>query len=174
MDFLDLAKLRYSSRKYSPRKIEENKLEYILEAGRIAPSANNAQPWIFIVVKNENREALRQCYHREWFKSAPVYIVICGNHQQAWKRSSDGKDHTDIDVAISTDHITLATTQKGLASCWVCNFDKDKTAKLLNLPDNIEPIAILSLGYPEDKVDTERHEKKRKKLNEIVFYEKYK
>ena len=174
MDFLELAKLRYSSRKYLSRKVEEDKLNYILEAGRIAPSANNIQPWVFIVVKNENRDALRKCYHREWFNSAPVYIVICGNHLQAWKRSSDGKDHTDIDVAIATDHMTLAATQKGLATCWVCNFDKEKTSKLLNLPENIEPIAILSLGYPADKVDTERHEKKRKKLTDIVFYEKYK
>lgn len=174
MDFLELAKLRYSSRKYLSQKVEDDKLNYVLEAGRIAPSANNTQPWIFIVVKNENRDALRECYHREWFNSAPVYIVICGNHRQAWKRSSDGKDHTDIDVAIATDHMTLAATQKGLATCWVCNFDIEKTSKLLNLQENIEPIAILSLGYPADTTDTERHEKKRKKLTDIVFYEKYK
>lgn len=174
MDFLDLAKLRYSSRKYKDKEIETEKLEYILEAGRIAPSANNMQAWIFIVVKNENRDALRACYHREWFNSAPVYIVICGNHRQAWKRSSDGKDHTDIDAAIATDHMTLAATQQGLATCWVCNFDKEKTSKLLNLPEYIEPIAILPLGYPADSADVNRHEKKRKKITDIVFYEKYK
>ena len=173
MDFLELAKLRYSSRKYQVREVETEKLNYVLEAGRIAPSANNMQPWVFIVVKGKNKEALRNCYHREWFNTAPVYIVICGNHRQAWKRSSDGKDHTDIDVAIATDHITLAATQQGLATCWVCNFDKAKTSKLLKLPDYLEPIAILPLGYPADAVDINRHDYKRKRINEVVYYEEF-
>jgi len=132
------------------------------------------QPWAFIVVKNENRDALRDCYHREWFNSAPVYIVICGNHQQAWHRASDGKDHTDIDAAIATDHMTLAAAQQGLATCWVCNFDKEKTSRVLNLPDYLEPVAILPLGYPADEVNINRHDKKRKAFDEVVFYEKFK
>jgi len=174
MDFLELAKLRYSSRKYLSKEVEEEKLNYVLEAGRIAPSANNMQPWAFIVVKNENRDALRDCYHREWFNSAPVYIVICGNHQQAWHRASDGKDHTDIDAAIATDHMTLAAAQQGLATCWVCNFDKEKTSRVLNLPDYLEPVAILPLGYPADEVNINRHDKKRKAFDEVVYYEKFK
>ncbi len=171
MDFLELAKLRYSSRKYKNKEIEKEKLHYVLEAGRIAPSANNTQPWIFIVVKDKNKEKLRACYHRDWFNSAPVYVVICGNHQQSWKRSKDGKDHCDIDVSIATDHITLAATQKDLATCWVCNFDKQMVVDLLKLPEHIEPIAILSLGYPDDKTNTDRHETKRKKFEDVVYYE---
>ncbi len=173
MDFLELAKRRYSSRKYKDKKVEEEKLIYVLEAGRIAPSANNAQPWVFIVVKDKNREKLKECYHREWFNSAPVYIVICGNHEQSWKRSSDGKDHCDIDASIATDHMTLAATEKGLATCWVCNFYKEMTIDLLNLPEHIEPIAILTLGYPNDETNLNRHENKRKKLKEVVYYEEF-
>ncbi|OQX97932.1 MAG: nitroreductase [Bacteroidetes bacterium 4572_117] len=174
MEFLELAKHRYSARKYKNKEIEEDLLNYVLESGRIAPSANNTQPWVFIVVKNENKDKLRECYHREWFNSAPVYIVICGNHQQSWKRASDGKDHCDIDASIATDHMTLAATEKGLATCWVCNFNTQMVTALLGLPEHIEPIAILSVGYPDDSADIKRHGTKRKKFNDVVFYEGYK
>jgi nitroreductase len=172
MDFIKLAKERYSSRKFKQNLVEEEKLEIILEAGRIAPSAVNNQPWIFVVVKGDNVDKLRACYHREWFKSASIYIVICANHSQSWKRG-DGKDHADIDVSIATDHMALAATSIGLATCWVCNFDKEKMVDTLNLPDNIEPIVILPLGYPDDMPDIERHTTKRKPLGEIVYYERY-
>lgn len=173
MDFLDLAKHRYSSRKYKDKEIEQEKLDYVLEAGRIAPSANNAQPWVFIVIKGKNKDKLRACYHREWFNFAPVYIVICGNHEQSWKRAADGKDHCDIDVSIATDHMTLAATQKGLATCWVCNFDKNMVVDLLKLPEHIEPIAILPLAYPDDEANQDRHGQRRKKTGEVVYYEEF-
>ncbi len=171
MDFIKLAKQRYSCRKYKSTVVEEEKLNQVLEAGRIAPSAVNYQPWIFVVVKDKNLEQLRTCYHRDWFDTAPVYIVLCANHKQSWKRY-DKKDHADIDVSIAADHITLAATSLGLASCWVCNFDKDKVIETLNLTSDYEPVVILSLGYPDDKVNENRHDKKRKTLEEIVFYEK--
>ncbi len=175
MNFLKLAKQRFSSRDYKNKPIEDEKLNYILEAGRVAPSANNTQPWIFIVVKErEGLEKVRNSYHREWFNTAPCYIVVCGNHNESWKRKSDAKNHLDIDVAITTDHITLAATEQGLATCWVCNFDKEKLSSYIELPNNIEPITILSLGYPNDKADIERHKYKRKKLVNIVYKEKYK
>jgi nitroreductase len=173
MDFLELAKLRYSSRKYKDKEIEKEKLDYVLEAGRVAPSANNMQPWIFMVVKDKNRDKLRACYHREWFDYAPVYNVICGNHKQAWKRSADGKDHCDIDVSIATDHMTLAATQVGLATCWVCNFDKQMVIDVLKLPKSLEPIAILPLAYPADEVNTNRHDIQRKKTEDVVYYEEF-
>lgn len=173
MDFLELAKLRYSSRKYKDKEIEKEKLDYVLEAGRIAPSANNAQPWVFMVVKDKNRDKLRTCYHREWFNHAPIYIVICGNHKESWKRSADGKDHCDIDVSIATDHMTLAASQKGLATCWVCNFDKQMVIDVLKLPEHIEPIAILPLAYPADVTNTSRHYVQRKKMEEVVYYEEF-
>jgi len=173
MNFIELAKQRYSSRKYKNQPVEDEKLNIVLEAGRIAPSAANYQPWIFIVVKGDNIENLRTCYVRDWFMTAPMYLVLCANHNQSWKRK-DGKDHADIDLAIAADHMTLAATDIGLATCWVCNFDKDKLVETLNLPVEIEPVIILSLGYPADNLDINRHLTKRKKLEDIVFYEKYK
>jgi len=172
MNFIELAKQRYSSRKYKSQLVDDEKLKIVLEAGRIAPSAANLQPWIFIVVKAENIENLRSCYVREWFDTAPMYIVLCGDHTKSWKRK-EGKDHADIDIAIAADHMTLAATDIGLATCWVCNFDKEKLSKVLSLPAEIEPIVILPLGYPDDETDVNRHQTKRKRLEDIVFYEKF-
>ena len=169
--FLDLAKNRYSCRKYDKRPVEEEKLKLVLEAGRVAPSAVNFQPWHFYVIQEANQlEKFYTAYHREWFKTAPCVIVICANHEQTWKRKEDGKDHGDVDVAITSDHMTLQATELGLATCWICNFYFDKTSELLKLPEHMEPVVILPLGYPLDTTDPERHEEKRKPLSEIVSY----
>ena len=170
MTFLELAKKRYSVRKYSDLPVEEEKLQYILECGRVAPSAANYQPWkIYVVRDGDVRKKLDTTYSREWFVQAPVVLVFCGDHSSGWKRG-DGKDHTDIDVSIIIDHITLAAAEQDLGTCWICNFDAVRCAELLQLPSNLEPIAYLSLGYqakvPEDKA---RH-LNRKELSEIVQY----
>ncbi|MCK5137896.1 MAG: nitroreductase family protein [Bacteroidales bacterium] len=171
MSFLELAKRRYSCRKYDPRPVEAEKLEMILEAGRIAPSAVNFQPWHFYVIQSADDLAkLYQVYHREWFTTAPCVIVICGDHNQAWKRKEDGKDHCDIDVAITTDHMTLKATELELATCWICNFNVAKIRALLQLPDHMEPMVLLPVGYPLDSADPGRHGEKRKPLSEILSY----
>lgn len=172
MDFLQLAKNRYSCRKYKAAAVEDNKLNYIIEAARVAPSAVNFQPWYLIVVKGENLEKVRSCYHREWFRTAPECIVVCADHSRSWKRG-DSKDHADIDAAIAADHITLAASSIGLATCWICNFDAQKLSEVLDLPENLEPVVILPLGYPGDSADTERHSAKRKPLEDVVRYERF-
>ena len=109
MNLLELAQKRCSIRKYASSPVEDEKLAYILEAGRMAPSAVNFQPWYFVIIRQEaGRAKIQECYAREWFRSAPLYILVCGDHSQSWKRSSDRKDHMDIDVAIATEHISLA------------------------------------------------------------------
>jgi nitroreductase len=172
MLFLDLAKKRYSCRNYAPDPVEPGKLDLVLEAGRIAPSAVNFQPWHFIVIREkENLQKIHAAYHREWFQTAGCVIVICGDHRQSWKRKQNGKDHCDIDVAIAVDHMTLQATELGLATCWICNFDKEKAIEILQLPDHLEPIVFLPLGYPLDHADPGRHNEKRKVINEIVSFE---
>jgi nitroreductase len=173
MEFIDLAKRRYSARGFLPKQIDDGKLLKVLEAGRVAPSAVNIQPWHFIVLKDdENKRRIYPAYKREWLKEAPVIIVICGDHSVSWKRS-DGKDYCDIDIAIAVDHMTLQASELELGTCWVCNFDKNKVSQALNLPDSIEPIVILPLGFPSDNVDENRHLIKRKSIGEIVHWEKY-
>jgi len=168
MDFEKLVSTRYSVRKYSLKKVEDEKLEKVLEAARKAPSAVNFQPIKIYVIKSDQMLTnIRECYHRDWLNTAPVIMVVVGLHDDAWKRSLDSKDHTDIDVAIAVDHITLQAADLGLGTCWVCNFDVDKCREVLKLKLNEEPIVIIPLGYPEsDEIPV----RKRKALDELVVW----
>lgn len=173
MSFLELAKKRCSVRSYQDRPVEEDKLMQVLEAGRVAPSAVNFQPWFFVVLREEEqRKKVAETYARDWIKEAPVLIAICGDHGRSWRRP-DGKDHCDIDVAIAIDHMTLAAAELDLGTCWICNFDVMKCHKILNLPHQLEVIALLPLGYPADKADPGRHDSKRKKMEEIVHWNEF-
>lgn len=172
MDFLELAKSRYSVRKYKPDSVPEQDLLYVLEAGRVAPSAVNYQPWHFLVIRKQvNLEKIHSLYHREWFRQAPVVIIILADHHASWKRA-DTKDHADIDIAIAADHMTLAAADRGLGTCWVCNFDKQKAIDFFKLPEHLEPVVFLPLGYPADTSDKNRHSQNRKPLEDIVSWEK--
>ena len=173
MTFLELAKRRYSSRNYKDKAVEKNLLLQVMEAGRIAPSAKNKQPWHFVAITEpESLAKIRDCYEEKWLDSAKAIIVVCGDHRDAWRRA-DGKIHTDIDVAIAVDHMTLAATDIGLGTCWVCKFDVMKCAKVLELPYGVEPVVLLPIGYPADEVDPNRHEQLRKPINEVVHWEKF-
>uniref|UniRef100_UPI003216AD66 nitroreductase family protein n=1 Tax=uncultured Draconibacterium sp. TaxID=1573823 RepID=UPI003216AD66 len=170
MNFFQLAQSRFSVRKYKPTPVEDEKLLKILKAGQAAPSAVNYQPWHFIVItEKENLIKMHQIYQRDWIKQAPVIIVACSDHSHSWRRSSDGKDSADIDIAIAVDHMTLMATELGLGTCWICNFQVDKCSEILELPDHVEPCVILPLGYP----DAEIPPKKRKELSKFVHLNKY-
>lgn len=171
MDFLELAKNRYSCRIFKPDAVEEDKLLKVLEAARVAPSAVNYQPWHFYVIQNpENKAKVIEAYPREWIKKAPVLIVACGNKQVSWKRA-DGKEHVEIDISIAVDHLTLQATELGLGTCWVCNFQAKKLREAMNLPLHMEPIVIIPMGYLVEDADVERHAAKRKSIDEIVSWE---
>ena len=170
MTFRDLAEARFSLRNYDSRPVEQEKIDCLLECVRLAPSAVNFQPCVFYVVTDQVLLAqLQDCYNRDWFNTAPMCIVACGNHQQAWHRKLDGKDHTDIDVAIAVDHLTLAAVDMGLGSCWICNFDAQKCAQVLDLLEGVEPIAMVPIGYA---ATDERPLKKRKSHDELFVYKK--
>jgi len=145
MTFMEVARKRYSVRKYKEIPVDKDKILQILEAGRIAPSAVNYQPWHFIVLTERKMiEKVSQTYSGKWLAKAPAIIVACGDHSQSWKRK-DGKDHCDIDLAIAIDHMTLAAVELGLGTCWVCAFDAAKCHEILGLPGNLEVIALLPL-----------------------------
>ena len=173
MDFTTLAKHRYSCRNYKEEKPSGEILDEVLNAARLAPSAKNLQPWKFIVVDDETvLQDVKATYGRTWIESAPVVIAVCGDHGSAWIRD-DGKDHTDVDVAIIIDHLTLAATDKGLATCWICKFDARAAEAVLGVPEPWEVIALIPIGFPADEVDPDRHSMKRKKLGEIVKYNRF-
>ena len=165
-NLLELIEARYSARSYSDRKVEQEKIDYILECARLAPSAVNFQPWRFIIVESEEkRTALHAGYAQEWFQQAPLYIVVCGDKSQSWTRKKDSHDHADIDAAIAAEHICLAATEVGLGSCWVCNFRPAIVSEVLGIDgETVYPVAIIPIGYATDAPT----EKKRKSLDEIL------
>ncbi len=166
MDFLELTKRRFSARSYKSDVVEQEKLNYIIECARFAPSAVNYQPWHFLIVKSEEqRLKVQQCYNREWFTGAPVYIIVCVDTSVAWVRKSDNKNHADIDAAIATEHICLAATSLGLGTCWVCNFDLEILKANFQLPSEKCPVAIISLGYVNE---LPKHSSARKSVDEMV------
>lgn len=167
--FLDLAKKRFSCRHYLDKEVESEKIHQILEAARIAPSASNKQPWFFYVVQKDKTllSKVHQAYHREWFNNANVVIIACADYSQAWVRDCDGKNHADVDVSIAIDHITLAATDLGLATCWICNFEVNKIIEIFNLPENIKPIALIPIAYCEKEAVVNRFDSQRKNIEQI-------
>lgn len=168
--FKELVLERCSVRKYADKPIEKEKLEYILECARLAPSAVNFQPWKLTLITPQSpiecKEKIQKCYDREWFKTAPYYFIVSIVHDQSWHRKQDGKDHGDIDVAILTEHICLSAAEQGIGTCWVCNFDARLCEELFQLPVNEEAAVLIPMGYPAS--DFAPAEKKRKSLDEIL------
>lgn len=169
--FYNVVASRYSCRAYTPQPVSREMLLAVLDSARLAPSACNKQPWKFIVADTqETRDIVVNAYSRDWVKDVQTFVIACGDHSQAWHRA-DGKDHTDVDVAIAVEHICLAATALGLATCWICNFDAKALAAAFSLPENLEPIAIIPIGYalPDAAVP----QKNRKAIDEIVKWGKY-
>ena len=167
MKFIDLILSRTSVRGYTDTEVEDEKIQYILKAAHLAPSACNNQPWVFIVIQNKHsRFSLEKTYNRQWFLTAPVIIAVCCDRSLSWKRV-DGKDYGDIDVAIALDHLTLAAAEQGLGTCWIGAFNMNEARKALLLPKHIEPIAFTPLGYPSP----DKPRKNRKDFDELVHWE---
>ncbi len=171
MEFLELAKKRYSVRSFLTKSIEKEKLMKILEAGRVAPTGCNLQPQRIIVI--QTKEGLDKVGKATNTFGAPLLMIICCDTDETWKRSYDGKDIVDIDSSIVTDHMMLQATELGIGSVWKCAFKPDIIAEEFNLPKNIVPVNILVLGYPDGEIaSSERHDKLRKPLTDTVFFEK--
>ena len=170
MQFLELVEKRYSVRAYKPDPVEDGKLQQVLEAARLAPTAANQQPFQLIVIHTAERKAeLGRIYGRDWFVQAPLIICACGIPAQGWVRWDDEKSYCDVDVAIAMDHLFLAAADLGLGTCWIAAFDPVAAREVLGLPDDVEPIAFTPLGYPADQPGP----KKRKALTELVRYERW-
>jgi nitroreductase len=167
MDFHNLMQQRYSVRAYKPDPVEDDKLQSILNAARMAPTAANRQPFQLIVIHTSGREVdLKRIYHRDWFSQAPLVIGVCALPGTAWVRR-DGKNYADVDATIAMDHLILAAAHMGLGTCWVAAFDPAAAREILKLPNDVESIAFTPLGYPADQPKP----KERKPITALVRYE---
>jgi nitroreductase len=169
MGVMTAIKMRRSIRHYKDMPVGEEKLGKVLEAGRLAPSAGNLQEWKFVVVQDKTtREKLAIAANNQKFVSeAPVVIVACAIITDYVMEC--GQLAYSIDVAIAVDHITLKAVEEGLGTCWVGSFNEEEVNKILDIPDNIRVVTLLTIGYPK-YVPSPR---KRKKMEEIVAYEKW-
>ena len=166
MDFLELAKNRYSCRSFSNKKVEKEKIYKILEAGRIAPTAMNIQPQRILVLEDKEKlEALGKCTRYGW--GAP----ICYDKDISWKRKYDNQDEGIVDASIVTTQMMLEVHNLGLGSTWVGYFDPMKVREVYKIPANLEIVSILPIGYPsEDAKPNERHED-RNAIDKMVFWD---
>ena len=170
--FLELAEKRRSVRAYKPDDVPEELLQTVLEAGRLAPSACNKQPWRFIVVRSEaGRRALGAAYAREWFWKAPVVVAVCILPKEAWTRSYDGKNYAMVDGALALDHLMLAAAELGLGTCWIGAFDPAAAREILGLPDGVEIVGMTPLGFPE--VEVHPRPRSRRPPGEMVMKERW-
>lgn len=171
MDVHDAIRLRKSVRTYLPEQIPDRVLKRVLEAGRLAPSARNLQPWRFIVVKNpSSRKAIaRTGRFASFLEEAPAVIVGCGDRETSPKWFV-------VDVSIALQNMVMAATAEGLGTCWIGSFDGEKVKEILRIPQGLEVVALLAMGYPKEPVvgpSGERSAMNRKPLSEIAMLDEY-
>jgi nitroreductase len=168
MNVFDAICTRRSVRRYKADPVEEEKLQRILEAGRLSPSAVNKQPWHFIVVRDPSvRETLRASYGQSWFVNAPLIIVVCADPSKAWVRR-DGEEYWKVDAAIALQDMILCATEQGLGTCWIGAFNEEAARRALKIPEKIRIVAMTPLGYADERKEPVSD---RKSLNEITHYE---
>ncbi len=170
--FLQIAKKRYSVRKYAEKPVEVEKLDAIIEAGICSPTAANIQPYRILVIRTP--EGIRKLSNGAETYGASSAFIICANIKEAWKRPFDGKITSDIDASIVTDHMMHAATDLGLGSLWMTYFKPDAIRENFNIPQDYEPVNILLVGYSADKEQSpDRHQKTRKSRDQIVINETF-
>ncbi len=169
MDVLSAIEGRRSIRKYSSKKVEDEKLKKVLEAARLSPSARNTQAWKFIVVKDPDKikKIGDTTQSSQFLSEAPCVIVACGADPQSIMRCGQLR-HT-VDLSIATAYLILEAYEQGLGTCWIGSYDEQKVKEILNIPKGVRVVALTPLGYPAETPDA----RFRKSLDEIVCYETY-
>lgn len=180
MEFESVIKTRASIRDYSDKLVEDEKINFVLECARLAPSWANRQCWHFIVVKDKKSivDLSKTSIINRWLKNVPVIIVACGDPKRSGFKN--GIDYFIVDVSIALEHIVLGATDRGLGTCWIGSFDEKKVKEILLIPEEIRVVALTPLGYPSEKnrfvgrlIKFVTRSKKRKSLDKIVHEDKW-
>ena len=163
---------RYSVRSFRPEHLPQETIDAILEAGHKAPTGCNYQPQRILVLNTDESVAkLKECTKCHF--NAPTAMLVCHNKEESWVRKYDDALSSPVDAAIVTTHMMLAAHNIGVGSCWVMHFDPLAMRKAFNIPENIEPVALLVMGYPaEDAKPLDLHFKSRP-MDEVVFYDSF-
>jgi nitroreductase len=171
MEYTELILTRESIRDYDANNpVSKEILEKILNAGRMAPSAKNLQPWVFLVIETpEMLKKVKACYQGKWFHDAPHILVVLGLRDKAWVRGYDKYNSIETDLAIVMTHLILAAENEGVGTCWIEAYDPAILRNALELNENQVVFGITPLGYPS-KGFSKRGNKSRKSLAEIVRY----
>lgn len=168
MDFLELTHSRFSVLEYDHKKVEQDKIDRIIEAAIAAPTACNYQPQKILIIDNDElRGKLQDVVPSKYY--VPVAFLVCYNRETCWTRPMDGKTSGDIDAAIATTHMILEATELGLGSIWVMYWDPQKMKHAFNLTENLEPVALLIAGYKAADANPRAGHIKRKSTEEILL-----
>lgn len=196
MDLMDISKKRMSVRKYSSIKVEKEKLDKILEAGRWAPTAVNAQPQRIIVLDTEENlqnvrkfstfdydkkyiDLAKECEDKDnhknnYYYGAPVVLLVCYDKNVCWRHPNSGARSGETDAVIVATHMMLEAASLDLGTVWISYFDTEKAKEMLNLPEEIVPVCMLYVGYPAEDVKPSPNPKSRRyPIEKTVFYNKY-
>lgn len=169
MNFTELAESRYSVRKFSPRPVEQEKLEAILQAGRAAPTACNLQPQRVLAIQSPAAlETLQKCSVHHFGET--LALLVCYDKTECWTRGYDGRASGETDAAIVATHMMLAAWELGIGSTWIMHFIPRAVRTEFHLPDHVEPAAMLLMGYPAEDCAPSPMHGSRKELGETVTY----
>ena len=159
---------RYSCRSYQEKTVEQDKLDQLLEAARLAPSAKNLQDWRFVVVtERQTRHKVAEFTNRpEVFNKAGVIIAACSISKEVMRC---GQAVAPIDVSIALEHIALQATELGLGTCWIGSFETEKVRATLGIPADIHIIELMTVGFPAD----EPKQPNREPIEKIACYDKW-
>jgi nitroreductase len=170
MELMELFEKRHSVRKFLPNALPQKILDEILEAGRLAPSAHNAQPQKILVVRSEEGLAKLRAITPRVF-NAPLVLIVCSDKDVAWVNPWDNISSAMMDCSVATTQMMLKATEADIGSCWICNFERKLVKEAFNIPKNYDLECLLLLGYPDLKPSP--YHSMRKPLSETVFYEHF-
>lgn len=172
MDFEKLIDERYSVRNFKSEHLQQTVIDKILNAGHKAPTGCNYQPQRILVLNtDESIEKLKECTKCHF--NAPTAMLVCHNRDESWKRVYDGALSSPVDAVIVTTYMMLVAQNEGVGTCWVMHFDPDKMRETFSIPENVEPVALLVMGYPSDDAKPLDLHFKSRPIDETVTYDSF-